>query len=151
MEGRNEKGMDLIVKTIARLLAPIMLLISAYIILHGHITHGGGFQGGVLIACAFVLLILAFGVDYVEGRVSFTFGQAFRSLGATIIIITALVGMIFGLWFFKNVGVYPYGFPGEVFSAGSLILYNLGEMANVSASFLVAFYFLLRFRRKNRK
>ncbi|MHC1564246.1 MAG: MnhB domain-containing protein [Candidatus Hecatellaceae archaeon] len=142
--------MSLIVKTVSRMLTPVMLLVAAYIILHGHITHGGGFQGGVLVACAFILLIIAFGIDYVEAKVSFSFGQAFRSLGATIIIIAALVGMVFGFWFFKNVGVYPYGFPGEVFSAGSLIIYNLGEMANVSASFLVAFYFLIRFRRRRK-
>ncbi|RLI29740.1 cation:proton antiporter [Candidatus Bathyarchaeota archaeon] len=151
MKGRKpQEGMTLIVKTVSRILAPVMLLLSAYIVLHGHLTHGGGFQGGVLIACALVLLLLAFGVDYVEGKVSFSFGQVFRSLGATIILITALLGMAFGFWFFKNVGVYPYGFPGGIFSAGSLLLYNIGEMANVSASFLVAFYFLVKFRRRKR-
>jgi multicomponent Na+:H+ antiporter subunit B len=146
----QEKGMSLIVRTISRMLSPMMLLLAAYIILHGHLTHGGGFQGGVLVACAFILLILAFGVDYVEGKVSFTFGQIFRSVGAMIIIIAAVIGMVFGFWLFRNIGVYPYGFPGGIFSAGSLILYNIGEMANVSASFLVAFYFLLKFGRKRK-
>lgn len=148
---RRRKGMSIIVRTIARLLVPIMLLVAAYIILHGHVTHGGGFQGGVLVACAFILLILAFGIDYVEGKVSFEFGQVFRSVGATIIILAGFIGLVFGFWFFRNVGVYPYGFPGEIFSAGSLVLYNIAEMANVSASFLVAFYFLIRLGRKRRK
>jgi len=142
--------MSLIVRTVARLLAPVMLLVAAYIVLHGHITHGGGFQGGVLVSCTLLLLIIAFGVDYVEAKVTFNFGQVFRSAGATAIILVALVGLVFGFWFFKNVGVYPYGFPGEVFSAGSLTLYNLAEMANVSASFLVAFYVLIRFRRRGK-
>ncbi|HID18620.1 TPA: hypothetical protein EYP27_03660 [Candidatus Bathyarchaeota archaeon] len=148
---RRRKGMSIIVRTIARLLVPIMLLVAAYIILHGHVTHGGGFQGGVLVACAFILLILAFGIDYVEGKVSFEFGQVFRSVGATIIILAGFIGLVFGFWSFRNVGVYPYGFPGEIFSAGSLVLYNIAEMANVSASFLVAFYFLIRLGRKRRK
>lgn len=148
---RRRKGMSIIVRTIARLLVPIMLLVAAYIILHGHVTHGGGFQGGVLVACAFILLILAFGIDYVEGKVSFEFGQVFRSVGATIIILAGFIGLVFGFWFFRNIGVYPYGFPGEIFSAGSLVLYNIAEMANVSASFLVAFYFLIRLGRKRRK
>lgn len=147
----RREGMSIIVRTIARLLAPIMLLVAAYIILHGHVTHGGGFQGGVLVACAFILLILAFGIDYVEGKVSFEFGQVFRSVGATIIILAGFIGLVFGFWFFRNIGVYPYGFPGEIFSAGSLVLYNIAEMANVSASFLVAFYFLIRLGRKRRK
>jgi len=147
----SEKGMSIIVKTVSRIISPLMLIIAAYIVLHGQVTHGGGFQGGVLVACAFILLLLAFGLDFVEEKATFKFGQCFRSLGALMIIVVAFIGMFFGFWFFKNVGVYPYGFPGEVFSAGSLPLYNLGEMANVSASFLVAFYFLIREKRRNKK
>lgn len=147
----SEKGMSIIVKTVSRIISPLMLVIAAYIVLHGQVTHGGGFQGGVLVACAFILLLLAFGLDFVEEKVTFKFGQCFRSLGALMIIVVAFIGMFLGFWFFKNVGVYPYGFPGEVFSAGSLPLYNLGEMANVSASFLVAFYFLIREKRRNKK
>ena len=148
---KSEAGMTLIVKTVVRLMIPVMLLVAAYIVLHGQITHGGGFQSGVLVACAFLLLILAYGIDYVEAKVSFSFGQVFRSLGALLIILAALVGMLYGFWLFKNVGVYPYGVPGRVFSAGSLLIYNIGEMANVSASFLIALYFLVKSGRRKGK
>jgi len=61
MNKTNEKGMSLIVKTITRLTVGIMLLYGIYIISHGHLTPGGGFAGGVIIALSFVNLMLAYG------------------------------------------------------------------------------------------
>ena len=55
------EGMSTIVKRIAPLLAGLIFLYGIYIILHGHLTPGGGFAGGAIIAGAFILLILAFG------------------------------------------------------------------------------------------
>ncbi len=47
--------MTLIDKTVSRILLPFMLLYSIYIIIHGHLTPGGGFQGGVLLAFLIIL------------------------------------------------------------------------------------------------
>lgn len=43
----------------ADLLFPLLIVVGLYIILHGHLTPGGGFQGGVVLASAFVLPVLA--------------------------------------------------------------------------------------------
>ncbi len=53
--------MSMIVKTVARWLKGPILLFGIYIVLYGHITPGGGFGGGVIIACAFILITLALG------------------------------------------------------------------------------------------
>ena len=58
-------GMTLIVKTITRLVLGFIVILSASTILYGHITPGGGFAGGVMIACGFILLVLAFGKNTV--------------------------------------------------------------------------------------
>jgi len=42
-----------------RLLFPVLLLFGVYVIVHGHLSPGGGFQGGVIIATAFLLRMLA--------------------------------------------------------------------------------------------
>ena len=60
-EARNEHGMGEIVMTVARLLRGVILLYGIYLVLYGHITPGGGFAGGVVIACGFVLLTIAGG------------------------------------------------------------------------------------------
>ncbi|HRR94271.1 MAG TPA: MnhB domain-containing protein, partial [Bacteroidales bacterium] len=60
------KGMTLIVKETTRLLAGLIFLYGIYIIIHGHLTPGGGFAGGVVVAGSFILLILAYGSDYMH-------------------------------------------------------------------------------------
>ena len=55
------EGMSIIVKKVTQLVAGLIFTYGIYIILHGHLTPGGGFAGGAIIAGAFILLILAFG------------------------------------------------------------------------------------------
>lgn len=55
------EGMSSIVKKVSQLMAGLIFMYGIYIILHGHLTPGGGFAGGAIIAGAFILLILAFG------------------------------------------------------------------------------------------
>lgn len=138
------EGMTLIVKTIARLLAPLMLLVGLYIVVHGHLTPGGGFQGGVMLASTLVLLLLAFGLNFIESKLGFKQTEMLKGFSTGMIVVVALVGLIFGTWLFKNVGVYWYGVPGEVFSAGSLILYNIWEGTHVAVAFLIVFYCLTK-------
>ncbi|MFH1189263.1 MAG: MnhB domain-containing protein [Candidatus Omnitrophota bacterium] len=70
MEIRGEKGMTLIVKTVTRLTLGFILLYGIYISLNGHISPGGGFAGGVIVALSFVHLMLAFGKDAAFKRFS---------------------------------------------------------------------------------
>jgi multisubunit Na+/H+ antiporter MnhB subunit len=60
------KGMTVIVKKTTQLLAGLIFMYGIYIIVHGHLTPGGGFAGGVIIAGAFILVILAFGSDFLN-------------------------------------------------------------------------------------
>lgn len=60
---KNEKGMSIIVKTVTRLTLGFILLYGVYIALNGHVAPGGGFAGGVIIALAFVHIMLAFGKE----------------------------------------------------------------------------------------
>ena len=56
-------GMGVTVKTVTRWLKGPILLFGIYLIMYGHITPGGGFGGGVVIASAFILITLAAGED----------------------------------------------------------------------------------------
>lgn len=49
-----------IVKTSVRLLVPFVQMFGLYVIVHGHYSPGGGFQGGVLLGASFILLALAY-------------------------------------------------------------------------------------------
>ena len=52
---------SIIVKTLCRLLVPFIQMFGLYVIMHGHSSPGGGFQGGVILASSFILLALADG------------------------------------------------------------------------------------------
>ena len=58
-----EKGMSLIVKTVTKLTLGFILLYGIYIALTGHLSPGGGFAGGVIVALSFVHIMLAFGKE----------------------------------------------------------------------------------------
>ena len=63
MRGGIEEGMTFIVKTIKRFVIGFILLFGIYITLSGYKSPGGGFAGGVIIALAFIHIMLAFGKD----------------------------------------------------------------------------------------
>ena len=85
----SRDGMGVVVHTVARWLRGFILLYGIYIILYGHVTPGGGFAGGVIIACGFVLLTLAGGQKL--GLSFFSKGAAstFDSIGVLIFLVLA--------------------------------------------------------------
>jgi len=58
----------LIVKTVARLLAPFMQIFALYVIAHGHHSPGGGFQGGVILGASFILLAISHDLKMILSR-----------------------------------------------------------------------------------
>ena len=54
-------GMTIIVKTISSWVKVLIVVFGVYIILFGHLTPGGGFAGGVILASSYILIMLAFG------------------------------------------------------------------------------------------
>ena len=94
--------MTKIVKTIANILFPFTMLFGLYVIAHGHLTPGGGFQGGAIVASACALLLVAYGSRWVLSRIKEKRLATFESLGAIAFIGVALLGIVFSLVFFGN-------------------------------------------------
>ncbi|MDD5722488.1 MAG: Na(+)/H(+) antiporter subunit B [Syntrophales bacterium] len=59
---------DIIIKTIARIFVPFIQLYALYVIMHGHYSPGGGFQGGVILGASMALLLITHGYDEVKRR-----------------------------------------------------------------------------------
>jgi len=98
---KPEKGMTIIVKTITRLTVGLILLYGIYIVLHGHVSVGGGFAGGVIIALSFIHLMLAFGKEAALKKLSETWASVIESLGAIMFLSIALLGFLGGYFFFN--------------------------------------------------
>jgi multicomponent Na+:H+ antiporter subunit B len=79
-----QESKDVIVKTMARLLAPFIMIYALYVIMHGHHSPGGGFQGGVILAASFILLVVAYGIDKIRNLFPETIANILSSVGVFI-------------------------------------------------------------------
>ena len=107
----NDEQMSSIVQTIAGILFPIVLVFSLYVILHGHLTPGGGFQGGAIDASAVALLIVAFGAKNIEKKMGEETLSIFESLGGLVFVVVSLFGLFLASSFLSNllVGEWVFG------------------------------------------
>jgi len=140
---KNKKRMDLafkanfMLKTGSSILAALILVVSFYMILHGHLSPGGGFPGGAMIASAVLLLYLS--DDQFRSKI-----QGFKileSISGSLIVIISLVGLVIGKSYFEN--FLDAGVIGNLISAGIIpIIYVLiglkvgSEIASVVDQFL---------------
>ncbi len=138
---KKTQGMTLIVKTITRLTVGLILLYGIYIVLHGHLTPGGGFAGGVIIALSFVHLMLAFGKDVALKKVSRPIASLFESIGAVLFLSIAVMGFVGG-YFFLNFFINK-GTPFKLFSAGIIPLCNIAISFKVGAGLFAIFVALV--------
>ncbi len=122
-----EPNSGFILQTGADLLFPLLLVVGMYIILHGHLTPGGGFQGGVVLAAAFFIPVLARPGRVLDHQaVSLIEGLA----GASFITI-GLLAMLGGEMFLTP--LLGAGGIGMLFSAGTLPLLYLAVGLKVGA------------------
>jgi len=140
MSREHEKGMSLIVKTITRLTVGLIFLYGIYIVLHGHLSPGGGFAGGVIIALSFIHLMLAYGKEAAFKKLSKQAASVFESMGAILFLAIALLGFAGG-WFFLN--FLPKGEPFRLFSAGIIPLCNIAISIKVGAGLFGIFVALV--------
>lgn len=140
MSKEREKGMSLIVKTITRLTVGLILLYGIYIITHGHLTPGGGFAGGVIVALSFVHLMLAYGKETALKKLPKAAISFFESAGAIMFLAIALLGFTGG-YFFLN--FLSKGEPFKLFSAGIIPLCNIAISLKVGAGLFAIFVVLV--------
>ena len=138
------KGMTLIVKTISGWVKVLIFLFGINVILFGHLTPGGGFAGGVILASSYVLLMLAFGREFVEKNLPIPWASRLDCLGAFLFALIAILGIVFGGSFFVNF-LYQRYLPGKALnlvSAGTIPLSNIAIGLKVGASLFLAIFAL---------
>ncbi|WP_051541996.1 hydrogen gas-evolving membrane-bound hydrogenase subunit E [Clostridium lundense] len=114
---------DSIIMSTANIVLPTSLSLGAYVILHGHLSPGGGFQGGVLIAGAVAIVYLAYGMDRVSKAFNGERIKMYESIGALSFLLLGTLGVVYGYNFFKNV-IYNQGKPGMLYSSGTIFWMN---------------------------
>ncbi len=142
---RQEAGMSLIVKVVTRLTVGLILLYGIYIVTHGHLSPGGGFAGGVIIALSFIHLMLAFGREEALRRLSKRFISFFEGLGGLLFLIIAVLGYKAGYFFYDWLSK---GKPFSLFSAGTIPLSYLAIGIKVTFGLFAIFLALIALKFK---
>jgi multisubunit Na+/H+ antiporter MnhB subunit len=134
--------MTAIVRTAARVLLLFLTVYGIYIVANGHLTPGGGFQGGVVIATGFMLVMLGYGKRSEELFREAKLGLA-ENAGSIAYVSVGFIGLLFGGYFLQSNGVFPLGAVGDMFSAGFMLPLNLAIGTKVAAGIgTVALLFL---------
>ncbi|WP_296804485.1 MnhB domain-containing protein [uncultured Methanobrevibacter sp.] len=95
---------SMILKLISLPISIILICLGIMTILGGHITPGGGFQGGAMIASGIILSVLVYGLGNSPLELSHTYIEVLESVGALGFVIFGLIGLFVGGFYLYNVG-----------------------------------------------
>ena len=104
-----------IVQSGAQILVPLISIFAAYIIMNGHLSAGGGFQGGAVIASGVLLVLLAFP----QYQPNLDFLSITESVAGALFVLAGIAGLIVAGGFLDN-RILPLGQFGAFFSAGAI-------------------------------
>jgi energy-converting hydrogenase B subunit I len=139
IEQRQE--MTVVIRTLTRALLPLLLVFGAYIVSYGHLTPGGGFQGGMIIVGAVMSFYLAYGYNSVRRFHEEDLDIA-EHIGALSYILVGLIGVFVGLSFLNN--ALRGGTPGTFLSGGIIFLLNFIVGFKVASGTLLVLLILLK-------
>jgi multicomponent Na+:H+ antiporter subunit B len=137
--------MTVMVRIIIRSLLPLVLVFGAYILTYGHLTPGGGFQGGMILVGAVMSFYLAYGYNVVRRFEDEALDLA-EHIGALLYLLVGLVGLAAGAAFLSN--VIKGGEPGSLLSGGIILVLNFVVGFKVAAGTLIVLLILLEALRK---
>jgi len=104
----------------SHLLVPLIMLLGIYVFVNGHLTPGGGFQGGAILASAILLLLLTDPLRHFGHRLI----SVLESTSGLLFVTIGVLGIFFAGGFLDN-RILPIGTLGELFSAGVIpIIYS---------------------------
>lgn len=118
------------------------VLFGIYIGTHGQLTPGGGFQGGVIVAAAPMLLYVAENTEAFERIISHPIADFLESAGASAYVLIGMGGLMAGVPFLTN--ILPLGTTGDLFSSGTIALISVMVGIEVAAAFMGLTYEYLR-------
>jgi len=116
------------------LLLPIVVF-GIYTVTHGQLTPGGGFQGGVILASAPLIIYLCGDYENFKRITSHVVAEVAEAVGAGGYAVTGLISFIFGYKYLQN--FIPLGQTGDVFSGGTIALISALTGLEVAAGIVL--------------
>jgi multicomponent Na+:H+ antiporter subunit B len=116
---------SLILRTAAKVLIPLMLLFSIFLLLRGHDESGGGFIGGLVVAGAFALYAVAFGTSDTRAALRID-PRDLISIGLAAAVIAGIFPFFLGDGFLTGEWLMWEIADGREFKIGSNLLFDIG-------------------------
>jgi multicomponent Na+:H+ antiporter subunit B len=113
----------------------IMIVFGVYIAAHGQLTPGGGFQGGVILASAPLVVYLSGDAKAFEAIVASPLVKLAESAGAAGYAIIGTAALFFGAHFLTN--IVPLGTTGDLFSSGTIAIISVTVGMEVTGGFVL--------------
>jgi len=126
-----------LLRVIAKLLIPLILLFALYVQFHGDFGPGGGFQAGVIFAVAFILYALIFGVRVARKTISSAVSRTILALGVLLYGGTGIVTMLLGGEFLNYNVLAQTHYGGQHLG---IFLVELGVGMTVTGAMITIFY-----------
>lgn len=139
----SAEGLSFIVKRTFAILTPFVFLFALYVIMNGHLSPGGGFQGGVIFGSISIIFSIVYGSSYDYEKFSHEIKTFMETGGALLFIVIGGLGLISGGYFLYNLNSLS-GEPGTLFSAGSIPLISIGVGFKVGAGLAIIFYNMIK-------
>ncbi len=133
-----DKGLSDAVKASAGAGFAALLIFGIYMTTHGQLTPGGGFQGGVIVASASMLVYIAENFPVYKQITSHPLVEILESLGAGFYVVIGLIPLALAAPFLTN--WMPLGKTGNVFSSGTIAAISASVGLEVAAGFLLLGY-----------
>ncbi len=131
--------MDVLIKTVARIMFPLMLLLGAYIAINGHLSPGGGFPAGAVIGTAIAMMVLVYSEGDVEHRLTREELVDIKSVSGLILVIMIMsMGMKFR---FELLSTQTYL---SLWSGGFTVLLNIAGMLMVITAIVTLIYAIVK-------
>jgi multicomponent Na+:H+ antiporter subunit B len=131
---------SIILRTVARGIIPFVQIYGIYVVFHGHLSPGGGFAGGTIIAASFILYALSYGLK--SSKDVFPYSLTSKIEGITMLwyVLIGLLALFLGCNFLTNkeAGV-PLGRPGALISGGLILLLNIALGFKVCSTMFILF------------
>ena len=111
----------------SKLIYPAILVLGAYVFIHGHLTPGGGFQGGAIIATGILLMMMS----YKDFHLNHTVLTWIESVAGITFATIGIAGLIVGKTFLEN--FMPIGTLNDLFSGGIIPIIYIAVGFKVAA------------------
>ncbi len=123
------------IRSIIPLIVPIVLIYAVYVLMHGEVSLGGGFQAGALIAMAYILYVMVAGIEIKSIKVTQHFAVCAAAAGVLIYALTGLLPLFFGGKFLEY-GKLPLPLHTEELHSVGILLIEIGVTVCVAATII---------------